>query len=72
MAADGRDIDRVRPKILELLIARGADYTMVLPSKGANCLFHAAGTGHAEAVYALLATRFFDPQATNPQSGSAC
>ena len=68
MAANGPDVGRVRPTILFELLELCADPHVEL--KGNNCLFKAAGTGHAEAVYVLLASGKFDAQALNDHGRS--
>ena len=63
MAANGPDVGGVRPTILFELLELCADPDVEI--KKNNCLFKAAGTGHPQAVYALLASGKFDAQARN-------
>ena len=63
MAANGQDVQRVRPVILFELLDLCADPNVQL--KGNDCLFKAVSTGHVEAVYALLAGGKFDAQKLN-------
>ena len=63
MAANGPDIEGVRPRILFELLELCADPRVQL--KGNDCLFKAVSTGHAEAVYVLLVSGKFDAQALN-------
>ena len=68
MAANGPDIEGVRPRILFELLELCADPHVQL--KGNDCLFKAVSTGHAEAVYALLASGKFDAKALNANKKS--
>lgn len=68
MAANCQDVGGVRPTILFEFLELCADPHVAL--KGNNCLFKAAGTGHQEAVYVLLASGKFDAQALNDQGKS--
>ena len=68
MAANGPDIEGVRPRILFELLELCADPRVQL--KGNDCLFKAVSTGHAEAVYVLLASGKFDAKALNAHGRS--
>ena len=68
MAANGQDVQRVRPTILFELLDLCADPNVQL--KGNDCLFKAASIGHAEAVYVLLASGKFDAKARNAKKKS--
>ena len=68
MAANGTDVEGVRPTILFELLELCADPHVELEVN--NCLFKAASTGHAEAVYALLASGKFDAKARNANKKS--
>ena len=63
MAANNRDKGNYRARLIKRMLERGADPFVNNDEDKCNALFKAASTGHADAMYVLLAANIYDPKA---------
>ena len=63
MAANNRDKGNYRARLIKRMLERGADPCVNNDEDKCNALFKAASTGHADAMYVLLAANIYDPKA---------